>query len=277
MFTKNEKNIVIALGFLAISSIALAYISIPSSALEVHYLDVGQGDAIFIQTPEHYQIIIDGGAQNSLALRGVSKIVPFYDRSIDLVIATHLDADHIGGLLLILEEFDVQAVLVSQDVANSPLSERFFEIIDEQEIKLIKIVVGDKLVFDNGIELNFISPMLDYEYFSDNDSSIVAKLVYKNDSFLFTGDIEKRSEIMLAQNVDISAEVLKVAHHGSKTSSNDYFLDRVNPKLAVIQVGENSYGHPHASVLKRFKNRGIEILRNDQNGVISIYSYGNSI
>ena len=112
---------------------------------------------------------------------------------------------------------------------------------------------------------------------SDNEKSLVLKLVYKDDSFLLTGDMEKFAEYSLAtNNIDLGADVLKVGHHGSNSSSAKYFLDKVQAKIAVIQVGKNSYGHPHDVVLERLQNTGMQILRNDLNGIISMYTYGNS-
>ena len=276
LLSKKEKYIL--LGFLgtAVLALALAYISTPSGALEVHFLDIGQGDAIFIETPSGRQILIDGGRPDSPILQRLSKYMPFYDRHIDIVVATHMDADHIGGLVDVLENFEVDMVLVSTSEANSPLSQKFWQVIEDKNIAVIKTETGDLFKLDTDIEMRTLHPAPEFKTNDDNDTSLVFKLVYLEDSFLLTGDIEKRAEYALAQSgIDITADVLKVGHHGSNTSSVQYFLDRVGAKLAVIQVGENTYGHPHPAVLKRLED--IQILRNDLNGDITIYSYGNSI
>lgn len=261
---------------LAALATLLAYSSIPSGALEVHFLDVGQGDAIFIETPHGRQVLIDGGS-NDVVLAKLSEQMPFYDRSIDMVVATHMDADHIGGLLAVLKRFEVQGVLVSDTISNTDLSDAFFALIARKKIPVVVVGQGDSFTLDDGIKLTVLSPWSELlNNANDNDTSVVMKLTYKNDSFLFTGDIEKRAEYKLAaSDINISADVLKVAHHGSNTSSVQYFLNKVEPKLAVIQVGENRYGHPHKAVLERLGN--VQLLRNDENGGISIYSYGNSL
>ncbi|MDX1608320.1 MAG: ComEC/Rec2 family competence protein [Candidatus Spechtbacterales bacterium] len=276
ILSKKQKYILWGFLGLAVLSMALAYISIPSGALEVHFLDVGQGDSIFIETPGGSQVLIDGGAPGSGVLGKLSGIMPFYDRHIDIIAATHMDADHIGGLIDVIENFEVDMVLVSTNISNSPLSNKFWQVIKGREIPVLHIEQGDKFTLDEDIYMYALHPAPHFKTKDDNDTSLVLKLTYREDSFLFTGDIEKRAEYALAQSgLDISADVLKVPHHGSNSSSVEYFLAKVNPKLAVIQVGDNRYGHPHPAVLRRLQ--GVQVLRNDINGVISIYSYGNSI
>lgn len=276
ILTNKQKYTLWGVGGLAVLALGLAYVSVPSGALEVHFLDVGQGDAIFIETPSGRQVLIDGGRQDAPILARLSNYTPFYDRHIDIVAATHMDGDHIGGLISVLENFDVDMVLVSTSDANSPLSQKFWQIIENKNIPVVKAEAGDLFKLDEDIEMITLHPASGFKTSDDNDMSLVFKLVYQQDSFLLTGDIEKRAEYSLAQsNMDITADVLKVGHHGSNTSSVQYFLDMVGAKLAVIQVGENTYGHPHPAVLRRLES--IQVLRNDLNGDITIYSYGDSI
>ena len=291
MFPQRERNILIVLAFFTVLFISLAYISTFSGALEVHFLDVGQGDAIFIQTPKHTQILIDGGYDADI-LKQIGGQMPFYDRSIDFVVATHMDADHIGGLVDVLEKFEVGAVLMDRLVyltSNSTISKQdnlkttdimgeFLSKIKEKNINVILVAAGDRFWIDENIYFDVIWPPNETPTgLSDNDKSLVMKLVYKNDSFLLTGDMEKLAEYKLAQSlVDISVDVLKVAHHGSNSSSVKYFLDKTHAKIAVIQVGKNPFGHPHEETLERLKKFGIQILRNDLSGAISVYSYGNT-
>lgn len=275
--TKKQNYTLIILSIFATLSVALVSASTSSGALEVHFFDVGQGDAIFIETPNKIQVLIDGGPVASPILEKLSSKMPFYDRSIDLVIATHMDADHIGGLVQVLERFEIGGILVSSVNSDTDLSNLFFKIIKEKNIPVVVVKAGDNFKLDKDIDLFVLSPwegLLDVS--KDNDSSLVTKLTYRDDSFLFMGDAEKRVEYGLAQSkFDISSDVLKIGHHGSNTSSVKYFLSKVNPKLAIIQVGKNNYGHPHQAVLKRLSE--IQVLRNDLNGDITIYSYGNSI
>ncbi|OGZ60559.1 MAG: hypothetical protein A2919_01615 [Candidatus Spechtbacteria bacterium RIFCSPLOWO2_01_FULL_43_12] len=274
----SEKYILLSLAGIAILSFALAFVSTPTGALEVHFLNIGQGDAIFINTPSQRQVLIDGGRTDSPILQKLAGKMPFYDRDIDLVVATHMDADHIGGLIRVLENFEVGGVLVSTTGSDTDLSDKLWKIIKEKNIPVAKVKVGDKFTLDNDVEMFILSPFENINADAGgNDISIVAKLVYKDDSFMLTGDIEKMGEYALAGGgADIKSDVLKVAHHGSNTSSVKYFLDKVSPALAVIQVGENRYGHPHPAVIERIVGTGATILRNDLNGDVSLYSYGDS-
>lgn len=277
MFFKEQKYILLALGVATTLFFILAISSAPSAALEVHFLDVGQGDAIFIQTPNFTQVLIDGGyGKNVLEQLGAQ--MAFYDRSLDFIVATHMDKDHIGGLLDVLENFEVGAVLVSYTDADSQEAGNFFKKIKEKNIQLVEIEAPDRFRLDEDIYLDVIWPSNDFpEGLSDNEKSLVIKLVFSEDSFLLTGDMEKFAEYSLAtSDVDLRSDVLKVGHHGSNSSSTNYFLDKVQASIAIIQVGRNFYGHPHEVVLERLKARRMKILRNDLNGVISIYSYGNS-
>src|SRR3990167_6604258 len=249
ILTKNKKRILISFCVVAILFTVLAFASTPSRALEVHFLDVGQGDSIFVQTPHRTQLLIDGGS-GSQVLEKVGSRMPFYDRNLDFVILTHIDKDHAGGLIDILDKFQVGAVLVNTQVVaetqDTDLAQEFFAKIEESGVRLVRVEAGDRFWIDE-------------------------------DSFLLTGDMEKFAEYSLAtNNIDLGADVLKVGHHGSNSSSAKYFLDKVQAKIAVIQVGKNSYGHPHGVVLERLQNVGMQILRNDLNGIISMYSYGNS-
>lgn len=279
--TKKQNHILITLIIFSAISVALASVSVSSGALEVNFFDVGQGDAIFIETPNKTQVLIDGGPSNSQILEKLNNKMPFYDRYIDLVIVTHMDADHIGGLLYVIDRFEIGGILVSSTSSNTELSDKFLQTAEEKNIPLVLVKAGDNFQLDEDINMLVLSPweeLLDssISQLADNDLSVVTKLTYKDDSFLFTGDAERRVEYALAQSeLDISADVLKIGHHGSNTSSVQYFLGKVNPKLAIIQVGKNNYGHPHQSVLERLS--GVNILRNDQNGDITINSYGNSI
>ncbi|MEX2145103.1 MAG: ComEC/Rec2 family competence protein [Candidatus Spechtbacterales bacterium] len=278
IFSKKEKYILLTLGFFAVLVCSLAFVSAPSGALEIHFLNIGQGDAIFINTPSKRQVLIDGGRPDSPILEKISQNMPFYDRDIDLVVATHMDADHMGGLISVLENFKIGGILVSTTKSNTDLSARFWELIEEKDVPIYVVRAGDIFVLDKDVEMLIVSPTEQFiDTSGDNDLSVVVKLTYKDDSFLLTGDIEKHAEYALATgNVNLKSDVLKVAHHGSNTSTVQYFLNKVDPDLAVIQVGENRYGHPHPAVLERISAAGAKILRNDLNGDISLYSYGDS-
>lgn len=255
-------------------SCAVVLVSVARPAvLEVHFLDVGQGDAIFIETPGGRQILVDGGRAGSGAAGHVAQLLPFFDRSLDIVVATHLDADHIGGLTEVFTQYEVGMVLVSQERTEETAA--FWDTLEAEGAQIVSVLAPMRVAVEEEVVLDILSPPAALGQASDNDHSIVAKLVYRDDSFLLTGDMEKRSEYaLLISGADVSADVLKVAHHGSSTSTTPAFLAAVAPRVAVIQVGKNSYGHPHADILARLAD--ITVLRNDEYGTISLTSTGDS-
>ena len=249
--------------------------------LEINFLDVGQGDSIFIETPNNYQILIDGGPSPNDLIENLSKLMPFYDRSIDLIILTHPEKDHITGLLEALKRYKIKNILWTGIIKDTSEWNEWNNLI-KKEKSYIKIAeAGQKIIFDNLIYFTVLYPFEDLEgqIFNDsNDTSIVGKLVFKNNSFLFTGDIGKSVEKKLVdKNIEIDSDVLKIAHHGSKNSTSTEFLEKVSPEIAVIQVGKNNYGHPNNEVLARLEQFDITILRNDKNGDIKIISLGNNL
>lgn len=249
--------------------------------LEIDYLDVGQGDAILIKTPYQQNILIDGGPDNKV-LAALGKNLAFYDKNIDLVILTHPHTDHVIGLVEILRRYNVKKVLLTEVKNNSPPYTTFLEEIKKQNIVVEKADGPKDIFLGQDLDLKILYPFnnISQKNFDDlNNSSIVVKLIYKNESFLFTGDAGLAVENdLLAKKVDISANVLKVGHHGSKYSSSQEFLDAIKPQYAVIEVGaNNSYGHPHFVTLNRLEQDNIKIFRTDLNGTISIASDGQSL
>lgn len=249
--------------------------------LEICFLDVGQGDAILIKTPYEQNILIDGGPDNSI-LSQLGKNLAFFDKDLDLVILTHPHSDHVAGLVEVLRRYNVAKVLMTGVSHTSPDYLTFLEEINLQNIETEianeqkDIVLGDDLV------LQILYPWTDLagqKVESLNNTSIVTKLIYQNNSFLFTGDIEDQAELdLLNTELDLSADLLKVAHHGSKYTTGQEFLDKVKPEYAVIQVGQaNSFGHPHLRTLKRLEENNIKILRNDLAGTIIFISDGQNL
>ncbi len=232
--------------------------------LEVVFFDVGQGDAIFIETPFKHQILIDGGPDRERIIEKLVEEMPFWDRTIDLIVLTHLEEDHITGLLQVLKEYEVKNVLWSGLGEN----EEWEILLKEEGARILR---GSRLSASD-VFFEILNP-LSGESENMNDSSIVLKMTYGNNSFLFTGDISSRKENEVAVDVD----VLKVAHHGSKYSTSSEFLEKTSPRVAVIQVGKNSYGHPTEEVLTRLENFGIKTLRNDIVGDVKIVSDGRNL
>lgn len=251
--------------------------------LSVHFFDVGQGDSIFIQTSRGRQILIDGG-RGRVVVEKLSQVMPFFDRSIDVMILTHPELDHMEGLIEVLRRYNIHAVIWTGVKRTIPEYESFVRELEREGATLLIAAAGATIRVGEGQGvLEFLYPFenLEGEIIAKklNFSSIVSRFVYGETKFLFTGDIEKESEQQLVESaIDISADVLKVAHHGSKTSSVKEFIEEVDPKLAVIQVGRNNrYGHPHEQTLRTFHDLGIPILRNDKNGDIVILSDGHNI
>ncbi len=254
-----------------------------SDLLEVIFFNVDQGDAIFIKTPQKHQILIDGGPSSAI-LEKLAKEMPFWDRSIDLIVLTHPEKDHLGGLLEVLKRYKVENIFWTGIIRDTVEYEEWKRLIDEEDARIFIARTGQKIKFWRSIFyiLYPFENLEGQELKNSNNTSIVAKLVFGKNSFLFTGDIYKSIEKKLlghyvpdqVKHSSIDSDVLKIAHHGSKTSSSEEFLREVSPEIAVISVGENRYGHPHPEVLSSLERFAIKILRTDKNGNIKIVSDG---
>ncbi|HDQ22846.1 MAG TPA: MBL fold metallo-hydrolase [Candidatus Uhrbacteria bacterium] len=248
--------------------------------LEVVFLDVGQGDAILIKTPYEQNILIDGGPDNSV-LSQLGRNLAFFDKELDLVILTHPHADHVTGLVEILRRYKVKKVLLTGVLHTAPDYQAFLKEIASQEIETEIANSWREIDLGPDLVLEILYPWSDLsqqKVENLNNSSIVAKLVYKNNSFLFTGDAEIEVEKeLIAAGLDLSAQVLKVGHHGSKSSSSLYFLAKVKPQYAVICAGQNNkFDHPHLRTLDNLEKLGIKILRTDQLGTIKFIGDGSN-
>lgn len=244
--------------------------------LEVDFFDVGQGDAIFIETPSRHQILIDGGPGDRV-LEKLGREMSFFDREIDLVVATHGDADHLGGLVEVLRRYKVKKLVFNGYDKQSGLYREFLRVARERGVYPEAVALGEARRLPDGVELSFLWPEKDLsDSFAKkhNNTGVVARLNYGETSFLLIGDIEGRVEkILTDKNLNLEADVLKIAHHGSKTSTTEEFLRAVAPRAAVISVGgDNSYGHPHPSVLERLGVFGVPVLRTDLQGDIEARS-----
>jgi competence protein ComEC len=251
---------------------------IPDNFLEVYFFDVGQGDSIFIETPAGRQVLIDGGPDKTV-LAELNQVMPLYDRTIDLVVLTHPDADHITGLVEVLEYYQVDSILSSGFQKETAVYQRWRQIISQKDIRLILAQAGQKIIFPAGPTLEILWPeqsLIKSLAQKANNISVVGRLVYDQMEFLLTGDIEKDIEQCLVSRwpVDrLRSDALKVPHHGSKTSSSQEFLEAVNPQVAVISAGQdNRYGHPHPEVLERLKY--FSVYRTDRDGRIKISTDG---
>ncbi len=248
-----------------------------SQLLEVTFFNVGQGDAIFIETPKRHQILIDGGPDSTI-LEKLNEEMPFYDRTIDLIILTHPEKDHLAGLLDVLKGYKVENILWTGVKREKTEFEEWQKLIKKEKANIFIAKIGQKVEFEKSyIYILFPFENLEgKEFKGTNNTSIVSKLVFDGNSFLFTSDIYKSIEgELIKRRLDIDSDILKVAHHGSKTSSSPEFIEKVSPEIAVIQVGKgNSYGHPHPKTLETLKKYGIKIFRTDLDSDIKIISNG---
>lgn len=248
--------------------------------LKIHFIDVGQGDSCLIITPQNKTILIDGGGStNSDFDVGESTLIPYIlDRGftkIDIVIISHFDLDHISGILTLLQELRVGKVYISKQIEDSSNYQNFLEIVNEKKIKVYEVKAGNRIHIEKNLYFDVLWPM-DEQITTNilNNNAIVCNFHYKDFSMLFTGDIEEIAEkkiLELYSKKLLKANILKVGHHGSKTSSTSEFINAVKPQIAVIGVGKNNkFGHPNDGVLQRLNDLNCKIFRTDINGEISI-------
>ncbi len=238
--------------------------------LEVIFFNVGQGDSIYIEMAGGKQVLIDGGP-SSAVLEKLSKEMPFYDRKIELLVLTHPDHDHLFGLVEVLKNYEVDNVLQTKASKDTQEFKKWEKELKREGARVITAERGQIISF-KGVFFKVLHPsaILDKNV---NDASIVLKLFHGSNTFLFTGDITEKIEKSL-ENID--SDILKVAHHGSKSSSCSQFLEKVSPSLAVISVGKNSYGHPDSGVLSRLEEFGIQVKRTDKDNDVGIISTGDN-
>jgi competence protein ComEC len=248
----------------------------PDGRLHVAFLDVGQGDAIFIQSPSGRQLLIDGGRFPSVVLDELAQQMPFWDRSIDLVLATHPDEDHVAGLVSVLERYQVSGLITNGvDAAGDPAFESLLEAATRAGIAIHAAQAGEVISLD-GARLEILRAGAAGTEENRNDASIVARLDYGNLSLLLTGDAEVVAEEALLQSgCNLDAVILKAGHHGANTSSSAPFLAAVSPQVIVISVGDdNSFGHPSPAMLERAAATGAIVLQTDELGTLELVSDG---
>lgn len=270
--------IVLCLSIFALST--RSYTNQKDGLLKIYFFDVGQGDAIFIEAPNGNQVLIDGGPDNKVVQK-LGEAMPFYDKEIDMVVLTHSDADHITGLIEVLERYEVENIVYSNIVRKSALYEAWQEAVVEEGANIIDPVAGKVIDLGSGVILSMTHPgesLAGKVLEKTNNESVVIMLKYGEVETLLTGDIEARAERqIILRGTNLEADILKVAHHGSKTSTTEEFLYDVSPQVAVIQVGaKNRYGHPTPEVLKRLEEYDIKYYRTDIDGDIKIVSDGQS-
>lgn len=285
--TNRKKQI----GYLIVLSILLMgafifYLSLKQEGefgfLKVVYLDIGQGDAIYIEAPNKKQVLIDTGPSPA-TLAKLSKVMPFADRSLDLVILTHRDQDHIGGASLLFETYEIDNILMTDQSSETSLSLELDRKIERSNLNKIIAHRGQRFILDadRKIYLDILFPNRNISDFESNETSIVSKLSYGQKSFLFVGDSTIYNESLIVwneQDKTIDSDVLLLGHHGSKTSSSLFWLEKVSPDLAIISAGKNNrFGHPAEEILDRLSKSKTPKLITFEEGNITLLSDGQNI
>lgn len=260
----------VIIGFLGVLVLAFAwwlyFIYVNTTETKVVFFSVGQGDAILISQGMN-QIVIDGGRDGQLLLSRLGRHIPFYDRTIEVLIPTHPDADHIGGLSALLERYQVKTVLDTGARTDTKSAFLFFRDLEREGAQSVPGVRGTSIDLPRGGKLSVIFPNgpLPPDVPETNEGSLVSRFEYGETRFLFFGDLPDEEQFI----TDLApVDVLKAAHHGSQHSTSAQLLDLIHPKTAVISVGKNTYGHPHPAVLERLQAHGVAISRTDTQGDI---------
>lgn len=246
--------------------------------LRVYFMNVGQGDAIFIQAPNGNQLLIDGGPDNTV-ISELGQVMPFYDHDIDVVMASHPHSDHISGLVEVLRRYDIRTIIEAKESYDSPQFKAWKDAVADEHSQEVEAVSGTDIDLGNGAVLSVLHPFRSVAGTATkkpHDDMVAAMLKYGKTKILFTGDMEAPVEkALMGRGAGLDADVLKVGHHGSKTSTGEEFLSAVSPQVAVIEVGaKNRYRHPASSVLERLENSGISYYRTDTDGHMELVSDG---
>lgn len=234
------------------------------------FLDVGQGDATLILAENDNQVLIDGGDGKKI-MNKLGQYMPFYDHKIELLIITHPDSDHIGGLIDVIKYYDIKEIMMTKYSCDTDICKELDRVVTEKTISK-KYGKSGQTIYAGNQMLKILNPVHDdIKVNDDNDNSIVLKTMINNKALLLMGDAGFKIENELSMlGINIDADILKISHHGSKNATSGTFIEKVSPQKAVISVGKNRYGHPSQDVLNRLKNASINILRTDEAGDIII-------
>jgi competence protein ComEC len=244
--------------------------------LKISFFDIGQGDSIFIESPNGNQMLVDGGPDNTV-LRRISKEVGFFDRFIDVVLATHPDQDHIGGLPLILNRYGTGVFIEPGVISDNGTYDALKNKLRENNTNTILARRGMRIDFGDGTNFDILFPDRDVANLETNTASIVGRLSYGNTSAILTGDSPIAIETYLVglYGEGLNSDILKAGHHGSKTSSSESFVRSISPDIAIISAGKNNrYGHPHKDVTELFQKLDVDIFNTATLGTILCESDG---
>ncbi len=266
---------------LAISGLGLSVFGQASGSdfLKVHFLDVGQGDAVLIQTPDGYEVLIDGGA-TSQVIRQLATEQSWNDSLIDVVIATHPDTDHVGGLVDVLERYDVDLIVQTEAESDSPAAVAFSKAVALENATVQFARAGQVIQVGASTTIQILSPASETDNWRANAASVIVRVVYGDTAFMLTGDapISIEDYLVGVYGESLQSNVLKLGHHGSQTSTSGLFLDTVQPQYAVVSAGiDNRYGHPDQNVMQRVFARNIQTSHTGIDGSVSFYSDGRRV
>jgi len=269
-------GLVIVLTFVVLLSGALLAARAPNGHLTVSFLDVGQGDAIFIETPNGNRVLVDGGS-GSRILRALSEHLSFFDRSFDLVVATHPDLDHIGGLPAVFDRYRVGMFLEPGVYDDDADYQALMQAVRAEGLETAIGRRGMRIALDTDVWLDVLFPDRDARELEANTGSLVMRLVYGETTVLLTGDAPIAiEEYLLSQDASsLQSTILKLGHHGSRTSTHEAWVGFVDPEFAVVSAGcDNSYGHPHREVLALLAQYNVTTLSTCTEGTITFESDG---
>lgn len=270
----------VALLALVCAGIWIAVVSqTPHGVLTFALLDIGQGDALYIESPTGQQVLVDSGPDSSV-LGQLPHVMPLFDRSIDVAIETHPDADHIGGFTDVLSRYTVGAFIEPGIYKDNQTNDALEKAIGDEHVPRYIARRGMRIDIGGGAYLQVLSPDRDVTHMNpnvDNDGGIVMRLVYGSTTALLTADVDSDIEdrLLAEDGTSLKSDILKVPHHGSRTSSESAFIAAVSPQVAAISVGaHNKYGHPNLETLARYAANNIPVVRTDQSGTIVFESDG---
>lgn len=272
----------VLLGGIAITTWLVPFLPTGSAIqpyLTVTFLNIGQGDSILIETPDGVQALIDGGP-DAMVLSELAVSLPWFDRTLDLVLGTHSDKDHIGGLVDVLKRYKISTIITTENTGETLTSANFRKALTQEGANVVMARAGQVYQLGASTTLVIFSPASDPSMLESNTASIVAQVRYGDTEFMLPGDAPQGVERYLVSTYgnQLESEVLKLGHHGSKNSSADEFLAAVNPKFAVVSAGKNNtYGHPALETVARVKDHNIPIVSTIDEGRITFASDGRTV
>ncbi|MFH1188826.1 MAG: MBL fold metallo-hydrolase [bacterium] len=243
----------------------------PSTAVDVYFCDVGQGDGALVVLPGNVKIVVDGGVDERM-VSCLTRYLPIHDRVIDLVIISHPEKDHYAGLISVLNQYRVRTLLYNGRDGQGDYWDEFEHQLEVNNVQKIAVSAGDTVQYAD-YTLKFLWPFSTNNE-SNNDDSLILMFEGQGIKTLFTGDIGFASENVITDMYDVTIDVLKVSHHGSVYATGTYFLHEAKPYVSIISVGENSYGHPHPSLIQRLQSSGSEVYRTDIDGDVHLVYKG---